>query len=189
MSLVAPGVLAASTAPFADAARAIGGDGAARLVAIGAAVSCFGALNGWILIVGQLPLAVARDGLFPPVFMRLTSRETPAAGMILAGVLSTTLIAMNYSRGLVDLFTFTILLATLSTLVPYTSCSLASLLMNTGNLPRWRAATSAGTAVVAALALGYSLVAIAGAGGEVIGWGALLLGAGIPIYFWTRRRG
>ena len=45
--------------------------------------------------------------------------------MIVAGVLSTALIAMNYSRGLVDLFTFIILLATLSTLVPYAFCSLA----------------------------------------------------------------
>ena len=188
MSLVAPGALAVSTAPFADAARAIGGDGAARLVAIGAAISCFGALNGWILIVGQLPLAVARDGLFPRLFTRVTSRETPAAGMILAGVLSTALIAMNYSRGLVDLFTFIILLATLSTLVPYTTCSLAALLMSTGRLERWRAAASTTAAVVAALALVYSLVAIAGAGGEVIGWGSVLLAAGLPVYIWMRRR-
>ena len=189
MSLVAPAVLATSTAPFADAARAIGGEHAARLVAIGAAISCFGALNGWILIVGQLPLAVARDGLFPSFFTRLTSRETPAAGMILAGVLSTALIAMNYSRGLVGLFTFTILLATLSTLVPYTSCSLASLLMNTGQLRRWRTGTSAAMAVVAGLALVYSLIAIAGAGAEVIGYGAALLAAGIVVYFWMQPRG
>jgi APA family basic amino acid/polyamine antiporter len=189
MSLVAPSVLASSTAPFADAARALGGENAGRLVAIGAAISCFGALNGWILIVGQLPLAVARDGLFPRFFTRLTSRETPAAGMILAGVLSTTLIAMNYSRGLVGLFTFTILLATLSTLVPYTSCSLASLLMHTGTLRRWPARTSAAMAVVAGCALLYSLIAIAGAGAEVIGWGVVLLAAGIVVYVGMRPRG
>jgi APA family basic amino acid/polyamine antiporter len=187
MSLVAPAALSSSTAPFADAARVIGGDSAAGFVAIGAAISCFGALNGWILIVGQLPLAVARDGLFPPLFSRVTSRNTPAAGMILAGVLSTALIAMNYSRGLVDLFTFIILLATLSTLVPYTSCSLAALLMSTGWLERWRTAPSAGAAAVAALAFGYSIVAIIGAGGEVIRWGAVLLAAGLPVYLWMRR--
>ena len=32
---------------------------------------------------------------------------------------------MNYSRGLVELFTFIILLCTLSTLVPYVFCALA----------------------------------------------------------------
>ncbi len=186
MSLVAPATLASSTAPFADAARVIGGEGVARLVAIGAAISSFGALNGWILIVGQLPLAVARDGLFPSFFARVTSRDTPARGMILAGVLSSTLIAMNYSRGLVGLFTFVILLATLSTLVPYTSCSLAALLMNLGRLKRWSVTMSAGTTVVAAIALVYSIVAIIGAGREVIVWGAVLLAAGLPVYLWMR---
>ena len=52
MSVIEPSQLANSTAPFADAARVLLGDRAAALVAIGAAISCFGALNGWILIVG-----------------------------------------------------------------------------------------------------------------------------------------
>src|SRR5206468_6133472 len=64
MSLVAPETLGHTTAPFADAARVLAGPRAADIIALGAAISCFGALNGWILIVGQLPLAVARDGLF-----------------------------------------------------------------------------------------------------------------------------
>jgi APA family basic amino acid/polyamine antiporter len=186
MSLVAPSALATTTAPFADAARVIGGDRAAALVAIGAAISCFGALNGWVLIVGQLPLAVARDGLFPSLFTRLTRRGTPAAGMILSGILSTALIAMNYSRGLVALFTFIILLATLSTLVPYFMCSAAGLLMSLGRL-RFRDAASATGAAVAAAALAYSIVAIIGAGREVMSWGAFLLAAGLPVYFWMRR--
>jgi APA family basic amino acid/polyamine antiporter len=188
MSLLAPGALAASTAPFADAARVIGGDGAAALVAIGAAVSCLGALNGWVLIVGQWPLAVARDGLFPQLFARVNGRGTPVAGMILAGGLTTALIAMNYSRGLVGLFTFIILLATLSTLLPYTLCSLASLLMSSGRLRGWRAVSRTG-ALVAALAFVYSIIAIVGAGWEVIRWGAVLAAAGLPVYFWMRWRG
>ncbi len=185
MSLVAPDVLSTSTAPFADAARAIAGNRAGQLIALGAAISCFGALNGWILIVGQLPLAVARDGLFPNFFKRLTRHDTPGAAMVLAGVLSTALIAMNYSRGLVGLFTFAILLATLGTLVPYVSCSLAGLLMSTGRLRSWRAISTSG-AIVGALALAYSLVAIVGAGWEVIGWGVALMVAGLPVFLRMR---
>ena len=185
MSLVPTATLASSTAPFADAARTMGGDRAAALVALGAAISCFGALNGWILIVGQLPLSVARDGLFPGLFSRVTARGTPAAGMILAGALSTALIAMNYSRGLVALFTFIILLATLSTLVPYLLCSLAALLVATGRLRAWQA-ISASAALIAAGALVYSIVAIIGAGWEVIAWGVVLITAGLPVYFWIR---
>jgi APA family basic amino acid/polyamine antiporter len=179
MSLVPPSVLATSTAPFADAARSFGGETAAAAVALGAAVSCFGALNGWVLLVGQLPLAVARDGLFPRIFARVSSRGTPAAGMVIAGVLTTALVSLNYTRGLVDLFTFFILLSTLNTLVPYVFSSLAVFLVPDAS-PSAR--LSAGTASIAGLAFLYSLWAIAGAGQETVYWGFLLLVAGLPVY-------
>jgi APA family basic amino acid/polyamine antiporter len=179
MSLLDLSQLGQSTAPFADAARQLAGDRAAALVALGAAVSCFGALNGWVLIVGQIPLAVARDGLFPRAFGRLSSRGTPAFAMIVAACLSTGLVAMNYSRGLVDLFTFIILLSTLSTLVPYTFCSLAGIILHRRDPRRvW----SAGASIVSCLAFAYALFTIGGAGAEVVFWGYLLLMAGLPLY-------
>jgi APA family basic amino acid/polyamine antiporter len=183
MGIIEPAALGQTPAPFAEAARALWGDGAAAVVALGAAVSCFGALNGWILVVGQLPLAVAADGLFPRAFGRLSGRGTPARGMLISGVLTTALIGLNYTRGLVDLFTFIILLATLSTLVPYVFCSLAEFL--TGERDG-RRPTSA--AIVAALAFVYSLGAIAGAGTDTIYWGFLLLLAGLPVYVYVVRK-
>jgi APA family basic amino acid/polyamine antiporter len=180
MSLVAPDALATSTAPFADAARGLIGDRAAQLVALGAAISCAGALNGWVLIAGQLPMAVAADGLFPRVFAQLSGRGTPARGMIIAGVLSSALVAMNYSRGLVALFTFIILLSTLSTLVPYVFSALAVWLMP--NHPRPVGAA----AVVSLLAFVYSMFAIYGAGAETVFYGFLLLLGGLPVYVWMR---
>ena len=181
MSLVAPEALATSTAPFADGARALMGDAGARVVALGAAVSCVGALNGWVLVSGQLPMAAAADGLFPAIFGRLSPRRTPAAGMMIAGTLSSALVAMNYARGLVELFTFIILLATLSTLVPYVFCSLAVWLMPGQSRP------TGGAAVVSALAFVYALFAIAGAGAETVLYGFLLLLAGLPVYIGVRR--
>jgi APA family basic amino acid/polyamine antiporter len=184
MGVVRPEVLATTTAPFADAAQALFGGRAAQVVAIGAAISCFGALNGWILIVGQLPLAVARDGLFPAVFARTTSRGVPVAGMVIAGVLSTALIALNYTRGLVALFTFIILLATLSTLVPYVFCSLAEFLFDRQpGAPQ----SSRAARVVSALAFLYAIVAVAGAGADVVYRGFLLLLLGLPVYVWRQR--
>jgi basic amino acid/polyamine antiporter, APA family len=52
MSLVAPDALAQSTAPFADGATRIFGGVGGQLVAAGAAISCLGALNGWVLMAG-----------------------------------------------------------------------------------------------------------------------------------------
>jgi APA family basic amino acid/polyamine antiporter len=182
MGVLSPETLGQTTAPYAEAARALAGDRAAAVIALGAAISCFGALNGWILIVGQLPMAVAQDGLFPRIFGRLSARGTPVAGLVIGGILATLLISMNYTRGLVELFTFIILLATLSTLVPYAFCSLAGF-MTDREPGRTRAL---GPSIVAVLAFAYSLWAIGGAGAEVVYWGFLLLIAGLPVYVWVR---
>ena len=187
MGVLDPALLSRSTAPFADAARTLAGDRAAACIALGAATACFGALNGWILIGGQLPLAVAQDGLFPRVFGRLSKRGTPAPGMIIGGGLASALIAINYSRGLVGLFTFIILLSTLSTLVPFAFCSLAGFILQRRRGARRRLPWSTGAAVIASLAFLYSLGAIGGAGTEVIAWGFLLLLAGLPVYVWVAR--
>ncbi len=181
MSLVPAAQLATTTAPFADAARTLAGDGAAALVALAAAVSCLGALNGWTLIVGQLPMAAARDGLFPSIFARESARGTPDAGMIIAGVLTTILVASNYTRGLVGLYTFVILLSTLATLIPYAFCSMALFRLD-------RTGLSMGVRVVAALAFVYALWATVGAGAETVMWGFLLLMSGLPVFVWVTRR-
>ena len=75
MGIMAPGDLQNSAAPFADAAQKIWGNWASSLIAIGAVISCFGALNGWILLQGQIPMAAARDGLFPDSFKRVSGGE------------------------------------------------------------------------------------------------------------------
>jgi APA family basic amino acid/polyamine antiporter len=183
MGVIEPGTLGQSSAPFADAARALFGDPAAALVALGATVSCVGALNGWILLSGQLPMAVARDGLFPPVFARMSRRDTPAAGMAIGAALSSVLIASNYTRGLVGLFEFVIILSTLGSLVPYAICSLATLLGRDGSASR----AGAGAMLVAVLGLLYSMFTIAGAGREALLLGALAFAAGLPVYVWVRR--
>ncbi|MGH8496297.1 MAG: amino acid permease, partial [Gammaproteobacteria bacterium] len=112
MGIVAPSTLAESQAPFALAASSIWGSWAGYAVAAGAVISCFGALNGWILNSGQIPLAAARDDIFPRQFSRITPRGAPVFSLIVSATLVTILVATNYTRGLVELFTFAILLST-----------------------------------------------------------------------------
>lgn len=175
MGVLGPDALAHTTAPFADAARRFFGETGVLIVAAGGVVACFGALNGWILIQGQLPGPVAADGLFPKVFGRVGARGTPVFPLVLGSVLSSVLIAANSSRGLVSLFTFVIQLSTLSTLVPYVFCSLAGFMRGQRSI----------AGVIAFL---FSMFAIAGAGPEVVYYGFLLLLAGLPMYVWVRRR-
>jgi APA family basic amino acid/polyamine antiporter len=187
MGIIEPRSLATSTAPFADAARTIVGPWGAYVIAAGAAISCFGALNGWILLSGQLPFAAARDGLLPAPLARLGKNGAPVNGIVISSVIGSILVALNYTRGLVDAFTFMILLATLATLIPYVFSSMAALLVR-AEAPRAGRAAGAGIFIIAVLAFLYSMWAIAGSGRDSVFWGFLLVIAGLPLYVAMVRR-
>jgi APA family basic amino acid/polyamine antiporter len=179
---IPPSQLAASSAPFAEAARAFWGERSATLVTVFAAISGFGALNGWILLQGELPYAMARDGVFPKVFARESPRHTPVVALVSTSVLVTFLVLANFHGSTVEVFTFMILLATSATLVAYLVCSLALLtLLRRGQLGGSRRGTPwlAGAGL---LGSAYSLWAISGAGRSAILWGLVLLLAALPVY-------
>ncbi|HEX2764564.1 MAG TPA: amino acid permease [Allosphingosinicella sp.] len=173
---------ARSTAPLADLVGRYVGGGAAALVALFAAVSALGALNGWVLLQAEVPLALARRGVFPQAFARVNRAGAPFVGHALGCALSCALIATNLSRGLAGLFEFMILLATAATLVLYLLASLAALrLRGRGKLS---GPLIASTACAGALFAAWTFY---GAGLEATAWGGALLASGLPVYLLTRR--
>jgi len=179
--LLPPEQAARSGAPLADFVARAWGPGAGTAIALFAAVTAFGALNGWILLQGEMPWAMAKDGVLPAWLARLSPRGTPVRAHLLSSGLLTAVLAVNAARSLESLFKFLILLATTASLVPYLVCALAALRL------RGRIEAGPALAIVAILAAFYSLWAIAGAGLEAIGWGAALLASGIPVYLAMRR--
>jgi len=185
MGMIPSSVLTFSNAPFADAATAMWGHWAGIAVGIAACISCFGALNGWVLLSGQIPLAAARDRLFPANFGRMSKNGTPAWGLIVSSILASILLSMKYSEGLVEQFTFLILLATLNTLIPYVFCSLAEIMMQLRD-PARKGRPETALIILTALGFLFSLWAIGGAGQEIVYWGFMLLMAGVPVYVWIQ---
>lgn len=185
MGIVPPDQLRASNAPFSDAAAIMWGDGARGWVALGAIVSTFGALNGWILLQGQVPLAASRDALFPSVFGRLNSKGAPAIGMTIGSVLISALIVMNFTKGLADTFTFAVLLGTVTVLLPYLFSAGAFALLVIDQKKQQRGNTS--KLVLAAIAFAYSIWAVAGSGEEAVYWGFIAILCGVPFYVWMKR--
>jgi APA family basic amino acid/polyamine antiporter len=119
--------------------------------------------------------------LFPHAFARLNPRGVPAVGVLVSSALASALVLSNYSRSLVQVFTFAILLSTAATLVPYVASSAAWLWRGAGRRSR----------CVAAAALAFSLYALFGIGSEALVWGTVLIGAGVPLYYlrrWYLRR-
>jgi APA family basic amino acid/polyamine antiporter len=175
---------AASNAPLADFVAAFWTPGLAALVGLFAAISAIGALNGWVLLQGELPLAMARHGVFPAWLGKLTRRGTPLRAQLLSSTCATVLIAANSSRTIAGLFVFMALLATAATLFLYLGCALAALvLQRTGEVER-----STKLTVLASLGALYAVWTFSSAGAEATGWGAVLLATGLPVYFFMRWR-
>lgn len=175
-----------SNAPFADAAAILWGNNGRYLVAAGAVVSTFGALNGWILLQGQMPLAAAHDKLFPAIFKKENSKGTPAAGIILSSVFISLLMLTNFTKGLTDTFTFMILLTTITVLVPYLfSATAYGILILQEKF--WKK-NGISNIILATLAFLFSMWAIVGCGQETVYWGFIAILAGIPMYVWMKRQ-
>ncbi len=186
--LVPPATLARSSAPFVDLATSFWGVSAGKLLALFAAISGFGCLNGWVLLQGEMPNVMAKNGVFPRIFARDSPRHTPTFALLFSSGLVTVLILMNYQKSMVNIFTFMILLSTTACLVLYLLCSLALLRLQwTGELQTSRARTMP-LAIVGVIATSYSLWALAGAGAEAVLWGSVLLALGAPLFFLVRER-
>lgn len=181
MGLIPPSILSESQAPFADAAASIWGEEARYLVAGGAVIATFGALNGWILVQGQMPMAAARNHLFPHIFAKENKNGTPALGIVISSVLVSILTTMNFSNSLANTYKFAILMGTLTCLVAYLFSIVAFFIMDSRQPGiRW------GKMAIASLAFIYSMWAVIGSGEEIVYWGFILLMAGLPFYAWIQ---
>lgn len=165
---------AAANAPFAAFVEHYWASGPAYLVGLFAAISAIGALNGWILLEGEVPLAMARAGRLPRWFGASDQRGTPARALILSSLLASLLLLANSFKSMGDIFTFMALLSTSATLWLYLACAAAALRLKVA-MP------------VAAIGLLYSLWTLWGAGLDASGLSLLLMLAGLPLLWWTRR--
>jgi APA family basic amino acid/polyamine antiporter len=137
LSLVAVfGILPASAlaldrnkASYSAAADQIaGGSWAGTLVALAVVVSGIGALNGWTLIVAEMPLAAADDGLFPRRFARLSGRGVPAFGIVSSTALASLAVVLSYlGTSGASVFTTLVLMTGITAAIPYAFSALAQI--------------------------------------------------------------
>ena len=177
-------ILQNSPAPFAEAAKIIGGNYGGYFVAVGVLISGIGVLNGWILITGQISMATAKDDLFPEFFKKENKNGAPVNGFIIGGVLSSIVMLMNYTEGLVEQFEFIVQLTVLVILMPYlfTAASYALIVIE----KKLHTKSWIKTFILSALGFAYSLWAIYGSGYETVFYGFLLMLIGIPVYIYMK---
>ncbi|NUP00054.1 MAG: amino acid permease, partial [Nonomuraea sp.] len=187
MGAVPHAELAGSAAPFADAVdNMFGGSGGGLLMAGCAVVSGIGALNGWTLLVAEMPLAASRDGMFPPPFARVSRRGAPVTGILAGTVLTSLMLLVGYASE--NAFDTIVLLASFTTVVPYFFSAAAQLFWLVTGARRVHKGRLARDLTAAALALLFAFWMAYGSGPQAVLGGTLMLLAGVPVYVWLKAR-
>lgn len=166
--------VAASNAPFELFVATFWSPGLASLVALFAAISAIGAVNGWTLVQGELPLEMARRRMLPVWFAQVRENGVPLNGLMTATGLGSLLILANSAQSMGDLFTFMALLTTSVTLWLYLACAAVAL--------KRRIAIP-----VAVLGLAFGIWSLWGAGWVAALLSIVLMLSGLPLYWWARR--
>ena len=181
MGMIPADELANSTSPFSAAAKIIFGPWGEIAVAIGAIISSFGCLNGWILIQSQISMAVADDGFIPKIFAKRNRFNVPGWGLGINFAFLITVLWITIDPNLVNQFEMTILVATVACLFVYFNTGISELIWLIRH-DRLRSKSSKVHAIVALLASAYALWAFYGSGTKLISYVMLLFLSGAFFY-------
>ena len=187
MGLVPREQLVHSVAPFSDAARVLWGSWGAIAISTAVIISAIGALNGWTLLMGQVPMAAAHDGLFPSLFARLSPQGVPALGIVISAIFATLLVLIQAagSPGFSAFYNLVVSLSTMTAIIAYAFCSLATGLVAAyvaggGPIPR--------LGLIELIAFIFAVFTLYGCGATAVLYGFIMLVLGIPVFVWQRRR-
>jgi APA family basic amino acid/polyamine antiporter len=165
--------------------RAVAGSRGAAAVSIGVMISIFAALNGSILSGARVPYAMARDGLYFPIYARVSpTHHSPSWSIVLLSLWSSVLV---FSGRYDQLYTMVIFPSWI--LYAMATASVIVLRSKRPDLPRpYR------TLGYPFVPIAFVLVAIALLGSTLMkspresGLGLIVIAAGVPFYLVWRRR-
>jgi APA family basic amino acid/polyamine antiporter len=184
-------------ASYAAAANQIaGGTWLGYIVALAVIISGLGALNGWTMICAEMPLAAAKDGLFPRAFGALSGRGVPTFGIIASTALASIAVLISYlGASGATVFTTLVLMTGITSAIPYAASALAQLKWRITDREKGRTphfALDVGVALVA-LVMSLAFIWYSRNSGEswYVVWGPFVMAGGaallgIPVYLSQR---
>lgn len=161
--------LAVSPAPFALLFDRFTGSASAVLIAACAALAAVGALNGWVLLQGEVPRTMASTGTLPRWFAKSNAAGVPVGTMLLSSALAIALVLTQLGKGLAQVLEFTITLTTATSLWLYLAIALSALRLRIAVVP-------------AAVGLVFTLLVMWGTGWWISLLSLLLMLSGLPFY-------
>ncbi|MFI6519594.1 amino acid permease [Spirillospora sp. NPDC050679] len=176
-----------SEAPFADSINNMfGGSIWGGVMAACAIISGIGALNGWTMLVAEMPMAAARDGMFPAAFAKLTGRGAPVVGIIVGTLLSSLMLLFAYASE--NAFNTILLFASFTTAIPYFFSAAAQIFWLVTGGRQVHKARVAKDMTMAVLALLFAFAIVYGSGEQAVMLGILAMLIGVPVYIWTKAK-
>jgi APA family basic amino acid/polyamine antiporter len=160
--IVSAATLSESTAPFATAVNEIfGGTWAGYLMSALVVISGFGALNGWTMICAEMPLAAAKDGLFPAAFRRLNRHGVPWFGIISSTALASVFMILSYAGSVgITVFNTLVYMSGITAAIPYGFSALAQIKWRLVDHRQLHTPRFVRDVVVAGLGLAFSVLFI-----------------------------
>lgn len=184
MGMIRPDILAQTSSPFAAAAEIIFGNWGKWLIAAGAVISCFGCLNGWIFLQGQLPMAAADEGLFPAIFAKRNPKNIPIASLVMTSILITGMLLLTATPELNKQFELMALMATLAFIMPYFYTAFAQMIL-LKEQPNFSFFDGVNF-FIAFFAGIYVFWMIFSSGRDILFYSMILLFTSVPVYVWMR---
>jgi APA family basic amino acid/polyamine antiporter len=126
--IVGSPALSESAAPFSTAFGEMWGPWASQAAAVAVIISGFGALVGWTMICAEMPMAAARDGVFPARFAHLSRHQMPVFGIVMSTVLASAAMVVSFiGNAGYDVFNVLVYMSGITAAIPYAFSALAQL--------------------------------------------------------------
>jgi APA family basic amino acid/polyamine antiporter len=179
--------LAASNAPFVDAAVLIFGSWMGPVIAICILISIYGGLNGWVLLQGQVPHAMAQEGLFPKAFAQESKDGTPVFGLVVSSIAASFLMFLTLNHTMADQVKMVVEVGSVMTIFAYLFSALSTYVLFRGPTKNIYAKLTLPLHIAVLGGALYAVFAIYGAELRTLLYVAAGFILGIPIYLWSRR--
>lgn len=178
--------VAASTHVASDAIQTFAGSKGAIALTVAMAISALGALHVVVMTGARIPYAMARDGVFFSFASRLQPKlRTPSGSLVFLGVAGTILALSGTYEQLYSLFVFALWI-----FMGLAAIALLRLRWKEPELARpfraWGYPVTPIVFLLAGIAITGSLLRESPVRSAV---GLVVIGAGVPFYYWWRRNG
>ncbi|GGE73139.1 amino acid permease [Priestia taiwanensis] len=168
MGVVPADVLKTSDKPFVDALNIILGTGGGQVMALLGLTCLFGSILGWVLLASEVPYQAAKLGFFPKFFAHENEKGSPTRSLLITNFMSQLFIFSTLSGSITEAYDFVIVVSTLAYLIPYLVSPIFQLkLVFTGETYDTIRGSRTGDAILAVLAITYSVYAIISGSGDI----------------------